>query len=173
MTAHTPKPVVGISSCLLGNNVRYDGTNKHNEHILNSLSHHVELIAICPETGIGLGIPRPPIQLVSYSTEIRGQGVKDKNIDVTEDLVNYSKTILHEHRNLSGFIFKSRSPSCGVHDTPIHTVSGETIKTGAGLFAFTLLQLNPTLPVADEMGLQDEKILKRFLVRVIRYVSTE
>lgn len=167
------KPRVGISSCLLGNKVRYDGKHQRNDIIIEVLADHIELIAICPETGIGLPVPRPPIHLVRFKSEIHAIGVEDNNLDVTNELITYSNTIFQQYQDLSGFIFKSRSPSCGVHDTPIVNSSNEQIDTGAGLFAHTLIQLNPTLPIEDETRLQDKESLNVFLKRVLSFANLE
>lgn len=165
------KPVIGISSCLLGNNVRYDGKNKRNGHIINNLSEHLEFIAICPETGIGLSVPREPIQLVGNLMHARAVGVENKNIDVTEPLITYAEKIANTYPEIGGFVFKSRSPSCGIRDTPVVDSTNEQIAYRGGLFTQRLIQLKPHLPVEDETRLLDKATLTTFINDVIAYAK--
>ena len=166
MITSKSKPLVGISSCLYGHKVRYDGKDQRNDVIINALKEHVELVPICPETGIGMGVPRPPIQLIKTGNDIRAIGVEDKNIDATDALIDYARKVLQENTALCGFIFKSRSPSCGVHDTPLFNVSGEQLGTGSGLFVQAIKALKPDLPIEDELRLQDQAMCDRFLAKI-------
>ena len=172
MIADNSKPLVGVSSCLLGNKVRYDGQEKRNQLVM-TMSQYFELVAVCPEVGIGLGVPRAPIQLVGDTEHPRVLGAEDPAMDVTDQLIAYAKNIIQDHPNLSGFIFKSRSPSCGVNDAPVFNLVGEQVNTSAGLFARTIMQLKPRLPVEDEARLQDQSVLKEFLEKVSRYKNLE
>jgi len=173
MIANKSKPLVGVSSCLLGNKVRYDGQEKTNQLIVETMSQYLEFVAICPEVGIGLGVPRAPIQLVGETEHLRVVGVEDPAMDVTDQLIAYAKTIIQDHPNLSGFIFKSRSPSCAVNDAPLFNTTGKQINTSGGLFASTIIQLKPELPVEDEARLEDNISLNAFLHRVMHYANQE
>jgi len=161
---------IGVSSCLLGNKVRYDGEHSRNDCVANVFNEIFELLPFCPEVAIGLGIPRPPIQLVSFSGEIRVRGVSDANHDVTDALTKYAENIFDEFYLLSGYIFKSRSPSCGVSDTPVYdSKTNQSVAVSAGQFAKIIILQHPALPVADEKMLVDKKLRDDFVRRVKRF----
>ena len=157
-------PALGISSCLLGEDVRYDGGNKGDSYVIETLSQHLRFISICPETAIGMGTPRPPIQLVSREQGVRAVGVHLPEMDVTADLVNFGKNKGYAASTLCGYIFKSRSPSCGLQDTPVLTVEGTS--AGSGIYTRQILAACPYLPVIDEISLADPGTRDNFLERV-------
>jgi uncharacterized protein YbbK (DUF523 family) len=104
------KPLkIGISACLLGERVRYDGGHKRNQMLLDYLALRYALVPICPEVAAGLGVPRPPVQLVARGVEIRAVGVLDEQLDVTRPLIEYGRQVI-AGEGLCGFVFKSRSP---------------------------------------------------------------
>jgi len=113
------KPLVGVSQCLLGDAVRYDGQSKTNQIILEQLKPLFEFMPICPEVEAGLSIPRPPVQLTGSIKEPRLTGRDDASIDVTDIMQRYCEKKPAALSQLSGFIFKSRSPSCGLNSTPV------------------------------------------------------
>lgn len=160
---------IAISACLLGQNVRYDGTNKLNALIVETLGPHVELVPFCPEVAIGLGIPRPPIHLVDLAGEVRAQGVADSSLDPTEPLRDYGQQIAHQPAGISGFIFKARSPSCGVNNVKIFQNGKLIAETGTGLFAAEILKACPTLPIAQESDLETAEQCEVFYQRILRY----
>ncbi len=161
---------IGVSSCLLGNEVRYDGSHKYCSHIVDSLGEQFSLISICPEVAIGLGVPRSPIQLVSMDDRIHLRGVDRPQQDVTDDMHAYVQTVLPELNNLSGYIFKARSPSCGVADVPVYNVDGSLMaEKASGLFAQALQKLFPELPLSNEEALLDEETRSDFVSRVLGY----
>lgn len=166
-----PKPRVGISACLLGEPVRYDGGDKRDACIIDSLSDCFEWVPVCPEVGAGLGVPRSPVQLVALSDRLRALGVADRSLDVTPALEAFSHSWLEQFSDLSGFILKSRSPSCGLHDTPHFDAQRETQALGGGLFTRLLLQRHPRLPVEDELGLHDPQRRQHFIARVLAYAG--
>ena len=126
--------------------------------------------AICPEAAAGLGVPRPPVQLVVRDGEIRALGVENGQLDVTQPLIEYGRQWVHEQAaGLCGFIFKSRSPSCGLGTTPIRGEDGE-ILSGNGLFVQQFIQALPHLPVIDEEALESPQLRLQFLQRVDSYV---
>ena len=153
MPTRTPETriTIGTSSCLLGENVRYDGGNRHNDYITSTLASEFNLIPCCPEVAIGLGIPRPPIQLLEQHGHVRAIGRDNPLIDVTDKLQELEITFSEENKNICGYIFKSRSPSCGLTDAAIQTENGE--KSGPGLFASSVGAQLPFLPVIDEIKL--------------------
>ena len=112
MPDYSHKIPVGISSCLLGQTVRYDGGHKYDVYINRRLADFFDFRPFCPEVAIGLGTPRPPIRLVTTSDGLRVRGVKDPSRDVTEQLCDYGNRVAAKQAELCGYIFKSRSPSC-------------------------------------------------------------
>ncbi|MEA2079973.1 MAG: DUF523 domain-containing protein [Pseudomonadota bacterium] len=160
-----PKRIkLAVSSCLLGENVRYDGGNKYDACIAETFGEHFELIPICPEVGAGLAIPRPPIQLISLNNRIRAIGAEDPERDVSDRLTAFARQQVNTLDELCGYIFKSRSPSCGVTDTRIMTDHGEI--TGPGLYASLIMTAQPQLPVIDEQRLKSATGRDNFLERV-------
>ncbi len=154
---------IAISSCLLGEDVRYDRGNKYTPYIVEKLLTHIDVIPVCPEVAIGLGTPRPPIQLVSRDNHIRAVGVDNPKLDVTTLLRDFSNQFYAQTDFLCGYIFKSRSPSCGVLDTRISTADGETL--GTGIFSNQIIQAAPHLPVIDETRLESKDLRDNFLER--------
>ena len=168
------KAKIGVSSCLLGNAVRYDGSHKYCRHIADAMDEQFALIAFCPEMAIGLGVPRPPIQLVSIADRIRLRGVDDPQQDVTRDIQAYAQSISPELETLSGYILKARSPSCGVADVPVYRVDGSTTaETASGLFAQAIQNLLPDLPLSNEEALLDEEARSDFISRVLSYQQSK
>jgi uncharacterized protein YbbK (DUF523 family) len=161
---------IGVSSCLLGNAVRYDGSHKYCQHIADALGEQFALTAFCPEMAIGLGVPRPPIQLVFVKGEIRVRGVANPEQDVTRDIQAYAQSISPELEALSGYIFKARSPSCGVADVPAYRPDGSAAaETASGLFAQAIQNLLPDLPLTNEEALLDGNARSDFISRVLGY----
>jgi len=156
---------LGISSCLLGWAVRYDGEHKYDGRIFASWSDDFEFVAVCPEVAIGLGVPRSPIQLVQLGESVRVRGVEDSHVDVTERLHAYGRSLVAELGEVSGYIFKARSPSCGLSDVAIHDERGSVMGEGRGVFAEHLCKVLPLLPVVDEGALEDEAQRENFLRR--------
>jgi len=159
---------IAVSSCLLGNRVRYDGGHKRNSYLTDTLAHQAELIPICPEVAIGLGVPRPPIQLVQTGSETHAIGVDDPTLDVTQPLQHYARQMLQEFNELSGLILQNRSPSCGLRGVQLIEDSRTTLH-GSGIFAHTITQANPQLPVIESESLDDPELRNNFLRRVTIY----
>lgn len=162
------KIIIGISSCLLGNKVRYDGSDKELKLITEELAKYYEFLPICPEMAIGLGVPRAPIQMVGSSAQQRVVPVDDETKDVTPALLDYSIKTAQQLNFISGYIFKKNSPSCGLAKVKIH--SGKRVSdTGVGLFAQQMVARYPTLPMTEEDQLQDDEGCRTFLQRVENY----
>jgi uncharacterized protein YbgA (DUF1722 family)/uncharacterized protein YbbK (DUF523 family) len=160
---------MAISSCLLGHTVRYDGGHKHNAYATQTLGRFFELIPYCPEVAIGLGVPRPPLQLVRVHDEVRVRGVNDPTQDVTEALITYGHEVATQLQGVSGYLFKKASPSCGTAQVNIHDAAGRIVDTGPGLYAATLMACLPELPVVDEERLLELPLRDNFLERVFVY----
>ena len=161
----TQKIPIGISSCLLGEEVRFDGGHKRHSYITGTLSHYFEFHPICPEVGIGLGIPRPTIHLVEQDGKIRCVGVKDSNQDFTERLRDYADQLQKQHANLCGYILKKDSPSCGMERVKVYSRSLAQRK-GSGIYADRLMRNNPLLPAEEEGRLGDPGLRENFIQRV-------
>lgn len=161
---------IGISSCLMGNQVRFDGSHKYNSYINLTLSDYFDFQPFCPEVAIGLGTPRPPIRLINAKTRVRAVGVKNPDLDVTEQLNQYGITTREKlAKSFCGFIFKSKSPSCGMERVKVYNASGMAQSNGTGIFAAAIVAGLPDLPVEEEGRLMDPVIRENFIERVFCY----
>ena len=160
------KPLVGISSCLLGQQVRFDGGHKKDGWITGPLATFFDFLPVCPEVGIGLGIPRPTIHLVGDPERPRAVGSKDPSLDVTSRLEDFAKAQLPALQGLSGYILKGKSPSCGMARVPVTSPKGMPAKVGVGIYARVLMERMPLLPVEEEGRLNDAVLRENFVTRV-------
>lgn len=165
------RPLVAASSCLLGQAVRYDGTAKRHDTLTQILGKHLNLQPICPEQAIGLGVPRAPIQAVIRQGKALALGVDDPNRNVSAPLRAYAASIAEQAERLCGYVFKARSPSCGLGSVPLHNELGEPVGIGNGLFSDTLTRLQPLLPCIDEQELDQPEPRDRFLRQVFARYS--
>lgn len=160
-------PKVGVSACLLGHPVRYDGGHKRHAFIAGPLSAHLEFVALCPETAIGLGVPRPTIRLLGNPERPRLVGTDDSGLDVTLKMEAYGRRQAGELTDLCGFILKENSPSCGVRRVKVFRANnGHMERKGSGVFARILRQRLPLLPMEDEGRLNDAVLRENFINRV-------
>jgi len=170
------KPRVGISRCLLGDEVRYDATHRYNTAV-TVLGPHVEWIPVCPEVEMGMGVPREPIHLVARADGVRSGGERVRlagvhsGEDWTERMDQWARQRVAELTSLriSGFVLKARSPSCGPDRVLVLQSDDGPTATGRGLFAEALAAAMPGLPMEDEDGLADPATRARFLQRVREY----
>lgn len=165
------KPIrIGISACLLGNPVRYDGDHKRDDLLVKNLGRHVEWVPVCPEVEAGLGVPREPMQLVRSGPNIRLTTVTTKE-DKTRLLAQFSVQRLRELKalHLSGYVFKARSPSCGVDGVPLYDQEGKAHPKGIGLFARAFRKVFPRIPITQEDRLADPGAREQFLIQVYEY----
>jgi len=160
---------LGISSCLLGQEVRYDGGHKHNGYITESLGQFFEFVPFCPEVAIGLGVPRPPIRLVKGVDGTRARGIKNPTLDVTDRLAEYAAKVAPKLRGVSGYILKKGSPSCGMERVKVYGRQGVSVSAGAGIYAGALMELLPELPFEEEGRLMDPVLRENFIERVFVY----
>lgn len=164
------RPVrIGVSACLLGQEVRYDGGHKRASFVADVLPRYVELIPLCPEVAIGLGVPREPIRLEGVPEAPRAVGVSNRQLDVTDRLQDYGREVAATLGDISGYIFKSKSPSCGLEEVRLHTADGGEIAAGTGLYAAEIVRAMPLLPVVAESGLADPEGRENFMERVFAY----
>lgn len=163
-----PRLRLGISSCLLGQKVRYDGHHKLDSFIAGTLGKYFEFVPVCPEVAIGLGVLRPPIRLVGDPAAPRAVGVADPTLDVTTKLAAYGRRQARALDDISGYILKSRSPSCGMERVQVYGAGGRA-RRGRGVYAAALMERQPLLPVEEEGRLGDPVRRDNFLERVFAY----
>lgn len=168
-SAHLPIRV-GISSCLLGEEVRYDGGHQKDAYITGVLARHFTWVPVCPELEVGMGVPREPIRLVGDAAAPRLLGVTS-GTDHTERMDAFARRRVEElrRRELSGYILKRGSPSCGLERVKLYAGDGPPARTGTGLFARALTDALPLLPVEEEGRLNDAKLRDNFITRVFAY----
>ena len=161
---------IGISSCLLGQNVRWDGGHKRDAYLVGTLGPFVEWVAVCPEVEMGLGVPRDTLRL-----ERRDGGLRlimtATGTDHTDAMRAWASRRLRaiEKADLSGYVLKKGSPSCGMERVRVYSASGTPAKTGRGTFAEALIESFPLLPVEEEGRLADLRLRESFVERVFAY----
>jgi uncharacterized protein YbgA (DUF1722 family)/uncharacterized protein YbbK (DUF523 family) len=155
---------LGISACLLGEEVRYDGGHKLDRYLTDTLGRYVEYVPVCPEVEAGFGIPREAMHLEGDPNAPRLVTRQTKR-DLTKPMLTWAKkrVLELEAQDLCGFIFKSRSPSSGMERIPVFNEKGMPVKKGVGLFARTFMGHFSLLPVEDEGRLHDPKLRENFI----------
>lgn len=164
---HPPKKIkVGISSCLLGNKVRYDGGHKRDTNIIETLGEYFDFIPFCPEAETGMGVPRAPMHLVRRGKKILALKIDNHADDFTQQLENFSQEKHQKISELCGFILKNNSPSCGMQAVCVYQDSDAAKlfdRTGEGIFARSLKKQFPKLPLEEEGRLADPLLRKKFI----------
>ncbi len=172
MTRRPPREEIriGISSCLLGEEVRYDGGHKRNALVTGALSGFMTFVPVCPEVEVGMPVPRPAIRLVRLGGGIRLIDPKH-GVDHTEAMRSFSEARVRELEalDLSGYLLKKDSPSCGMERVKVYSEKGPGVRDGVGLFAEALLRRLPLLPVEEEGRLEDPRLRESFVERVFAY----
>jgi len=161
---------IGVSACLLGQEVRYDGGHKRDSFLVETFGRYVEWVPVCPEVEMGLGTPRETLRLVRMASDVRLVMPKT-GADHTEAMRAYAARRVSElaKENLSGYVLKRSSPSCGMERVRVFDAHGVPAKSGRGLFAEALLQYFPHLPVEEEGRLADPSLRDNFIERVFAY----
>lgn len=159
------KPRIAVSACLTGQAVRYDGGDRFHGTVARVLTRWLRLQEYCPEVAIGLGVPRPPIQLVDTTDGLRVRGVADASRDYTHALRRFADTVPD---SLSGAVLKARSPSCGVGNTPVWRGDEQT-GVASGAFAAGLAERAPRLPMISETALSQAHEVELFVLKVYCY----
>lgn len=163
---------VGISACLLGAPVRFNGGHKQSHLCKDVLSQYFTYVSVCPEQAIGLGTPREPIRLVGETSNPRAVGTVNAELDVTDALTAYGQRTAAELTDLCGFILMQKSPSCGMERVKVYQYSGHTAEHGGvGLFAAALMLAQPNLPVEEDGRLNDPVLRENFITRVFAYAQ--
>lgn len=173
----TPSRIrVGISACLLGEEVRFDGGHKRDQFLTTVLGPHVEWVPVCPEVEVGMGTPREALRLVRSDRGPRMITIRT-GVDHTEAMTGWSKQRLDElaREDLSGYVLKKDSPSCGMERVKIYGPAPGALgeRTGRGVFAAALLERFPSLPVEEEGRLSDPRLRENFIERVFAYRRLE
>jgi uncharacterized protein YbbK (DUF523 family) len=161
---------IGVSSCLLGQKVRYDGGHKLDLRIAKDFGTHADLLAVCPEVECGLPVPQEPLRLQGDPDHPRLVGTIS-GADHTESMEKWTgrRIVELDSQGLCGFIFKSRSPNCSVSDTEVYAPSGGLDVRGPGLFARAFMERYPSIPVEDNDRLDDPETRRNFIERVLVY----
>jgi uncharacterized protein YbgA (DUF1722 family)/uncharacterized protein YbbK (DUF523 family) len=158
---------LGISACLLGENLRYDGGHKLDRFLIDTLGQYVEYVPVCPEVECGLGVPREFMHLEGNPDSPRLVTIRTKQ-DMTDRMVRWAnrRVVELEKEDLYGFIFKSGSPSSGMERIRVYNEKGVPIKKGVGMFAKIFMEHFPLLPVEDEERLHNPKLRENFIERI-------
>ena len=158
---------IGISSCLLGENVRYDGGHKLDHYLVDTMGKFVDWVPVCPEVEYGLPTPREAMRLVGEPDSPR-LVTRTSGTDHTEGMLRWSEKRCKElnKRNLCGFIFKGRSPSSGIRNVKVYTSTGMPSRRGKGIFGGAFINTFPLIPVEDDGRLHDPALRENFIERV-------
>ena len=159
---------IGVSACLLGEPVRYDGQHKHDPYITDTLGRFFDFVGVCPEVECGFGVPREPVRLVGDPASPRLVTTRT-GIDVTERMQTWCarRVVELEQEDLCGFVLKSRSPSSGMANVKVYNDKGVAAGKAPGLFGKALMEHFPNLPCEDEGRLNDPDLRENFIERVL------
>jgi len=158
---------LGVSACLLGRSVRYDGGHKRDAYIVDTLGRHVTFVPVCPEVEAGFGVPREPMRLMG-KPEAPCLVTTKTRVELTERMRAFAARRVEElaDENLAGYLFKSKSPSCGFSRTKVYTEQGMAVPRGVGLFARAFMDRFPLVPVEDEGRLHDPGLREAFIEKL-------
>ncbi|MBE9537809.1 MAG: DUF1722 domain-containing protein [Proteobacteria bacterium] len=170
LSATGAKPVMGIGSCLVGNAVRYDGQAKCPGSHVQAICEAFEMRAFCPEMGVGMGVPRPPIELVGSENSVRVLDVATHSKEYTVPLAGYAQKVLDMAPDLCGYILVRGSPSCGYEGVKRHSDNGNRLASDQqGIFAMALAVADPLLPLEDDERLNNPGLRESFVARAHAY----
>lgn len=162
---------VGLSACLAGDEVRFNGGHSHQRYLTETLGQFFEYVKVCPEIEAGMGVPRPTVRLVEFGDKIRVLDPKN-GVDWTAAMEEHAikRAAIVDEVELSGFVLKSKSPSCGVERVKVFNDKTEMPRyDGRGIFAEELIRRYPRLPVEEEGRLNDPILRENFVERVFAY----
>jgi len=164
------KPRLGISACLLGQKVRYDGAHKQDHFLTETFGRFVEWIAVCPEIEVGMGVPRETVRLVGAPGDPKLIAERSGK-DWTGAMQRFAAVRTRElaELKLSGYVFKKNSPSCGVERVRVYSSKNMPVRRGRGLFAAAVMAKTPLMPVEEEGRLNDPALRENFIERVFAY----
>ncbi len=158
---------IGVSTCLMGENVRFDGGHQRDRYITDTLSRYLTFVPVCPEVECGLPVPREAMRLVGDIDAPRLVTIRSKE-DHTDRMLSWARKRLRalEPEDLCGFIFKGGSPSSGMERVKVYDANGVPAKKGRGLFARAFMEHFPRIPVEEDGRLHDPKIRENFIERI-------
>lgn len=158
---------IGVSACLLGQSVRYDGGHKRDAYIVDTLGRCVTFVPVCPEVEAGFGVPREPMRLTGDPESPCMVAIKTRR-DLTGRMREFAERRVAElaDENLAGYLFKAKSPSCGFARTKVYTDKGVPVPRGVGLFARAFMDRFPLIPAEDEGRLHDPGLRESFVERI-------
>ncbi len=161
---------IGVSACLLGRAVRYDGGHKRDAFLVETFGRYVEWVPVCPEVELGLGVPRPMLRLARQGDDVRLVMPKT-GADYTAAMRSYASKRVAQlaHADVCGFVLKKDSPSCGMERVKVYGLCSMPSKSGRGLFADAVMRRFPNLPLEDEGRLSDPALRENFVERVFAY----
>jgi len=161
---------IGVSTCLLGEEVRFDAGHKRDRFVVDDLGRYVTFVAVCPEVGIGMSIPREAIRLVRHGEDIRLRGTRS-DTDHTEAMLAYAEATVAPliEAGICGYVFKKGSPSCGLFRVKVYAENGMPSHDGRGLYARVLADRLPDLPMEEEGRLFDPVLRDNFVTRLFAY----
>ena len=161
---------IGVSACLLGQEVRFDGGHKHDRWLTGTLAQWCELVPVCPEVEVGMTIPRESVRLEGDAEAPRMVAPRS-GVDWTRPMNEWARTRSRElaAEDLDGFVFKKNSPSCGLFRVKVHPGKGMPARGGRGLFAAAFAAAHPLVPVEEEGRLVDARLRDNFVERIFAY----
>lgn len=167
----SPLATIAVSECLLGHAVRWDGDDNGDVWPREAVARLFHCVGLCPEVGIGLGVPRPPIQLAGDPNAPRAVKVDDPATDYTDRLAGYARRMATTLNGVAGYIFADRSPSCGLSVVKVYDEAGAYRRVGRGVYAAAVLASRPGLPAVDAETLNCRDVLIDFALAVVAYAG--
>jgi uncharacterized protein YbbK (DUF523 family) len=170
MTRDERHILIGVSACLLGEKVRYDGSHRMSQVVVDLFNGRFKPLLVCPELETGMTVPREKVGLFGSPDAPRMIGLETGR-DWTQRMTQYAAAKIGQSdvRSVSGFILRSRSPSCGPGSVKLFDSAGNVTRTGRGLFATVLGEAHPSLPVVDETSLEQSAVREEFIQRVLDF----
>lgn len=172
MSLPVEKPKLGISACLMGVEVRFNGGHKESHLCTRALNEYFDFIPLCPEVAIGMGVPREPIRLVGDPERPEAVGTVNSELNVTRQLAEYGARMANEVGDICGYIFMQKSPSCGLERVKVYRENGAPVDGGGrGIYARAFCERHPNLPVEEDGRLNDAVLRENFVTRVFAYAA--
>jgi uncharacterized protein YbgA (DUF1722 family)/uncharacterized protein YbbK (DUF523 family) len=166
------KPKLGVSACLMGVEVRFNGGHKESHLLTRALNEYFDFVPACPEVAIGMGIPREAIRLVGDPEHPQAVGTVRKEMNVTQALADYGEHMAGEMNDICGYIFMQKSPSCGLERVKVYRDNGAPFDAGGrGIYAQAFCAKHPDLPVEEDGRLNDPVLRENFITRVYAYAA--
>src|ERR1700712_1618867 len=165
------KPKLGVSACLMGVEVRFNGGHKESHLLTRALNEYFDFVPACPEVAIGMGIPREAIRLVGDPAQPQAVGTVHTDMNVTQPLAEYGEHMARQMDDICGYIFMQKSPSCGLERVKVYQDNGLPAPVGRGIYAQTFCANQPDLPVEEDGRLNDPVLRENFITRVFAYAD--